>query len=160
MAARVAAVRERLGRMCPGGKVSLMVAQRLVADSVYWYRHPHGPAKAEKFVEHITRGAYGWELPFGANAFLVGLATKGCCEAVERALAKTETTGTKASAPRLRAELELAVRGAVANHAGDQYPGFWNVSAGHMLFGVHSIHLGEFVNSVWALLRLELVTQA
>ena len=155
----VASVRERLARMRPGGKVAFMVAQRLIADSAYWYGHPHGPAKAPKHADRVTTGAYGWEVPFGANSFLVGVAIKGCCETAERALRQVEASGSKGGAPRLRAELELDVRRAVANHAGEQFPHFWAVTNGHMLFGVQSIHLGEFVDSVWTLLRLELVTK-
>ncbi len=155
----VLVVRERLNRMCPGGKTAHFAAQRLVMDSAYWYRHPRGPAKAPKHHERVTSGAHGWEIEFGANAFLVGLAIERGCRAVQSALAVVEVVGQKTGADPLRESLERAVRGSVANFSGDEYPTLWGLTSGHMLFGAQSIHLGEFVQSKWSLLKLHLVAK-
>src|SRR5688500_185799 len=120
-------VEEKLYKFDQDEIMPLGLVQRLIADSAYWYRHPHGPAKAPKHAERITVGDHGWEVPFGANAFLVEQAIRRCTDQVRVALAGISRTDEKWPSAALRERLGTSIRGAVSNYRGERHPALWPV---------------------------------
>jgi hypothetical protein len=52
-----------------------------------WWDHPSvGWTRAPKYSQRIEWGNYGWEVRFGGNIFLVGLAIERCVEMVQNLL--------------------------------------------------------------------------
>jgi hypothetical protein len=151
-------VEEKLNKLEPDGIVPLGLAQRLIKDSAYWYGHPNGPAKAPKHFEGIISGPHGWEVPFGANSFLVEQAIRRSNKKARDALANVFVTDEKWPSSILREELVHSIRGAVSNYCGEEYPTLWSVTSGHMRFGTQSIHIGDFIFSYWQLAHLNLIT--
>lgn len=135
----------------------LGLAQRFIADSAYWYRHPKGPAKAPKHSERITVGPHGWEVQFGANSFLIDQAIRRCTDNVHDVLTTVSNTDEKFPSSALQEQLITSVRGAVSNYLGEIYVAPWPITKGHMLFGAQSIHVGEFILSYWQFANLGLV---
>lgn len=152
-------VEEKLEKFEEDEIVSIVLAQRLVADSAYWYGYPTGPAKAPKHSERITEGPHGWEVPFGANSFLVGQAIHRCTIQVRVELNKVSNTNEKVPLFALRERLVSSVRGAVSNYRGVEYATLWPVTRDHMLFGTQSIHVGDFIFSYWRLANLQLIAE-
>jgi hypothetical protein len=152
-------VEEKLWKFEQNETIPIGLVQKLIADSAYWYAHPRGPAKAPKHFERITVGAYGWEVPFGANSFLVEQAMLRCNNQVRSALAVVSNTDKKFPSLALREQLATSVRGAVSNYLGEEYQTLWAVTNGHMRFGAQSIHVGDFIFSYWQLAHLGLITE-
>lgn len=141
------------------GIMPLELVQRLIADSAYWYGHAHGPAKAPKHAERITIGDHGWEVPFGANSFLVEQAIRRCTNQVRDVLAEVFNIDAKRPSAALRERLGTSIRGAVSNYRGERHPALWPVTNGHMLFGTQSIYVRDFVFSYWEIASLRLITE-
>ena len=151
-------IEKKLEKIEPDGIVPLGLAQRLIKDSAYWYGHSNGPIKAPKHFERIVSGPYGWEVPFGANSFLVEKAIRRSNKKARTVLDSVSLTNQKWPSSILREELVNSVRGAVSNHCGEEYPTLWPITKGHMRFGTQSIHVDDFIFNYWQLAHLNLVT--
>ena len=143
-----AAVTARLNRFLEGGRVRLLLVQRLVSDSAWWYGHPKGPARAPKHFERVTTGAHGWELEFGANYFLVEAAIRRCTVLISDAIRAVLENGVKVDCVKLREDMRWQVRGAVANFNGEEYGSYYDISKGFMHFGTQAINVNDFVETL------------
>ncbi len=160
LAGQAAIVRGKLARFIKDGRISAGAAQRLISDAAWWYGHPHGPTRAPDHYKRVTFGRHGWEIEFGANSFLVGHAISRCITAVERAVNQVLTTGSKVQESRLREEMTLAVRGAVANFDGNEYQTYYDVHKGFMHFGTQAINVDDFVRTIWTLTEAHRICSA
>src|SRR4249919_2752849 len=104
-------VRAKLARFGYPEKIPRRIAQRLIMDSAWWYDHPSGPVRAPKHKENVEQGPYGWQLAFGANAFLVESAVRDCLGLVSSAIDQYKSTGKKEEAEKLKEQMRLAIRG-------------------------------------------------
>jgi hypothetical protein len=129
------------------------IAHHFVTHTAYWDHPKGGWVQAPKHAERIVEGPYGWELSFGANCFLVGLALKNCIIAVSCFLREVEID-ERPHYPSLLYDLKQCVRGAVGNHQGERYSGCYPEHGEFMLFGTQGIHLPSFTGIVAATARL------
>ena len=147
-------VRAKLDRFVRNDVVPIGVAQRLISDSAWWYGHPRGPVHAPKHYENVTAGHHGWELAFGANAFLVEKAIRRCIKLIGESVALAEKNAVRVDGKDLRQRLALQVRGSVANFEGNEYDGLYNTSDGFMHFGTQAINVNDFVDTIWKLAEI------
>ena len=137
----------------------LEVAVEAIRNSAYWYGHPHGPARAPRHADRIVDGRHGWEIEFGANTFLVGLAISRCMARIEEAANVAAEIGSPVNERDLRGCLELDVRGAVANFDGNEYLGLYDAGDGFMHFGTQAIHVASFVATVCDRAQIYLIAE-
>lgn len=151
-------VRERMSRVRQGGSGRRGALQCLVAESAYWYGHPHGSTRAPKHSDRLQIGPHGFELEFGANKFLVERALDRCLQYIDRCLDWTEKSGSKAAWSDARPELALRVADAVANHCDELFGGLYpRDNRGYMHFGTQAIHVEGFVTCLYERLELHRV---
>jgi hypothetical protein len=112
-----------------------------------WWDHPSvGWTRAPKYSQRIEWGNYGWEVRFGGNIFLVGLAIERCVEMVQNLLDLAGRGKRYYSYLELEKLLKLRVSGAVADNEGCEYHGYYPVDANsRMLFGTLCVDVNEFV---------------
>jgi len=115
--------------------VSLYTAQFFIEHSAYWNHPSAGWVSAPGHYLNIEYDSYGFELRFGANYFLVGLAVERCVSTVSHLLDLFEL-GDEYSYEKLIEKLYLNVRGAVANNDGNEYRGYYPIQGNSMIFGV------------------------
>lgn len=123
------------------------LAERLVKDSAYWYGHPKGKVRAPKHADNVVLGPIGWEVEFGANKFLIGMAIEQSKKCVLRHIEDSVSKDVSVNRLILTDELNRIVRGAVSNYQDEVYMTLWGVSDGHMRFGTQSICLKDFTSS-------------
>lgn len=132
----------------PGG-IPLRIAQFFIEHSAYWCHPSAGWVRAPKHSKRIENGHFGYELRFGGNYFLVGLAIDRCVNTASHLLDLFED-GDQYSYEDLLSKLFLNVRGAVANNDGDEYRGYYPIEGNDMIFGTQSIDVRDFVGIVTA----------
>lgn len=149
-------VEQRIARMLPNGQPAFGAAQRLVADSAYWYDHPSGrPVHAPKDHDRVTLGPHGLELPLGENKFLVGLAMKQCAAILIAAFEVADKTGKSPPANELQRRMELALCKCFSGHNNWLYERGYPIRDGHFHCGSHSICAADFCNAIIQMLKLE-----
>jgi len=142
-------IRDRIKRLIKNDQVPLGVAQRLIIDSAWWYGHPHGPARAPKHQERISRGLYGWEIEFGANRFLIELAIRRSVRSIEEKVSIVEKYKTGFNRQDLKEKLIQQVQGSVANFDGAQYSYLYAITDdGFMMFGTQAINAKNFADTL------------
>lgn len=134
--------------------IPLRVAQYFIKNCAYW-DHPTGRwVQAPKHSERIKNGGFGYELCFGGNYFLVGLAVARCVNTVTDLLDKLEQKYmddfSDFDYEELLSDLFLNVRGAVANVDGHEYKGYYPIDGHDMIFGTQAISVRQFVGIVTA----------
>jgi hypothetical protein len=146
----VKAARAKVQQLSAQGEVELELAKEFIRESAYW-DHPSGSlVRAPKHAERIYSHRNNWVLDFGANLFLVGTALYRCQQALLEFLEKAES-GDVMPKSQLRENLELIVRGAVANHEGDEYDGCaFPMHNNFMIFGNQAINIYDFVNLIFS----------
>jgi hypothetical protein len=144
----VNAVRAKVQQFSVQGEVELELAKEFIRESMYW-DHPSGSlVRVPKQAERIYNNRNNWVIDFGANSFLVGAAIYRCQQALLEFLEKAEC-GDVMPRPQIREQLEFIVRGAVSNHAGDEYNGY-PVDDNFMRFGTQVINIYDFVNLIFS----------
>jgi hypothetical protein len=143
-------VRNRVHQLLVQGVVELELAKEFIRESAYW-DHPSGslvraPRHADRIYDSYRNN---WEIEFGSNKFLVGAAIYRCQQALLDFLEKAEC-GDVMSISLLREQLELIVRGAVANKDGYEYNGYYPVDGNFMPFGTQAINIYDFVNLIFS----------
>ncbi|MEG4024434.1 phospholipase D-like domain-containing protein [Microcoleus sp. S13C4] len=142
--------RTRLQQLLVQGEVELELAKEFIRESAYW-DHPSGSlVRARKHAERIyDTYRNNWVIDFGGNSFLVGAAIYRCQQALLEFLERAECRDVMPIL-QLREQLELIVRGAVSNHAGDEYNGYYPVDDNFMRFGTQAINIYDFVNLIFS----------
>jgi len=146
----VNAARARVQQLSAHGEIELELAQEFIRESAYW-DHPTGSlVRAPKRAERIYKDKNNyWVVDFGSNSFLAGPAIYRCQEALLEFLEEAER-GDVMPRPLLREKLELIVRGAVANHEGEEYRGGYPVDNNCMMFGNQAINISDFVDLIFS----------
>lgn len=101
----------------------------------------------------VEYAQHGWELDFGANRFLVGLAVSKCIDEMGYFLKAVEIDDCP-NYPMLQYELNQAVRQSVGNHTGARYSGAYPEDGGFMVFGTQGIHVATFISIALQTARL------
>lgn len=149
----IADCREGLRILGTAEHVSYEIAHHFIQHTAFW-DHPSGSwVRAPKHADRLEEGEHGWEVPFGANRFLVARALRFCIGDVECFLREVEID-ERPSYSWLCYELRQCVRGSVGNHLGDIYGGRYPEHGDFMLFGTQGIHLPSFVQIVVLTARL------
>ncbi|MEG4287197.1 hypothetical protein QUB68_29245 [Microcoleus sp. A006_D1] len=141
------ATRARVQQLSTYGVIELELAQEFIRESAYW-DHPSGslvrtPKRAERIYKYQNNY---WAVDYGSNSFLVAPAIYRCQQALLKFLEEAER-GDVMPRPQLREKLELIVRGAVANHEGDEYR-CYPVDNNSMMFGNQAINISDFVDLI------------
>lgn len=145
----VNAARTRVRQLSTHGEIERELAEEFISNSAYW-NHPksHRLVRAPGHATNIYGSQNNWRIDFGANSFLVGHAIYRCQQTLLEFLEKAES-GYVMPIPELRGKLELIVQGAVANHEGYEYEGYYSaVYDNFIIFGVQAINICDFVNLV------------
>jgi len=129
--------------------IPVRIAQYFIEHSAYWNHPSAGWVGAPKHSERIEYGHFGYELKFGGNYFLVGLAINRCVNTVSNLLDLFED-GDEYSYEELLRKLFLHVRGAVANNDGNEYRGYYPIEGNNMIFGTQLINVKDFVGIITA----------
>jgi len=145
----VNAARTRVQQLSTHGEIERQLAEEFIRESAYW-DNPKALdlVRAPGHAKRIKGSPNDWRIKFGANSFLVGLAICRCQQTLLEFLEQAES-GYVMARPQLREKLELIVQGAVANHEGDEYAGYYSaVSDNFMMFGTQAINICDFVNLI------------
>ena len=146
------AARARVQQLSAHGKIELELAKEFIKQSAYWYDHPCGsPVRAPKHANGIYDShRNNWVIDFGSNSFLVGAAIYRCQQALLEFLEKAECKDVM-PIPQLREKLGLIVQGAVSNHEGEEYNGYYSAMRGNFIkFGSQAINIYDFVNLIFS----------
>jgi hypothetical protein len=146
------AARARVQQLSAHGKIELELAKEFIKQSAYWYDHPCGsPVRAARHANNIYESyPNNWVINFGSNSFLVGAAIYRCQQALLEFLEKAECKDVM-PIPQLREKLGLIVQGAVSNHEGEEYNGYYSAMRGNfMKFGSQAINIYDFVNLIFS----------
>jgi hypothetical protein len=145
----VNAARTRVQQLSTHGEIDRELAKEFISNSAYW-NHPkaHRLVRAPGHATNIYGSRNNWRIDFGANSFLVGHAIYRCQQTLLEFLEKAES-GYVMPIPELREKLELIVQGAVANHKGYEYEGYYSaIYDNFIMFGAQAINVCDFVNLV------------
>ena len=128
--------------------VQLYAAKFIIEECAYW-NHPNaGWVKAKKHAERIEIGGFGYEIRFGANYFLVGLAISRCVDTLSALIDSWEKNNDKYSMQLLTEKLNLHIRGAIANNDGCEYKGYYPIHGNRIIFGTQAIDVKTFVGII------------
>lgn len=145
--------REGLAILGSSESVSQRIALHFVEHTAYWNHPKAGWVQAPKHAERMALGSHGWELGFGANSFLVGLAVSRCIEEIGYFLKQVEFDDCP-NYPMLQYDLNQAVRESVGNQSGIRYSGAYPEDGGFMVFGTQGIHVHTFTEIALLTARL------
>ncbi|MFN3901881.1 MAG: hypothetical protein ACK4ML_16150 [Alishewanella aestuarii] len=145
--------RTKLIILCAFGNVRFQISHFFIEHSAYWNHPKAGWVRAPKHADRMETGPYGQQVRFGGNYFLVELAIKRCASTVADLLVRFEN-GNEYSYEDLVKKLYLNVRGAVANHDGNEYDGYYPISGNDLVFGTQSIDVRDFVGIVTATTKI------
>lgn len=127
-------------------EVPLELAKDFVRSTAWWHTHSSGqPVRARKHADRVFISSHGWSIEFGANTFLVGKAISRCGEEINKFI-EVAVSGDIPEINDLKSRLRLHIRGAVANHDGNEYDGYYPVEGPDMMFGAQSIDVEDGVN--------------
>jgi hypothetical protein len=142
--------REKLLILESSTGVQLDAVKFIIQQCAYWDHPKSGWVKAPKHAERIENGRYGYEISFGANYFLVGLAINRCVKTLSSLIDSWEENDTGYSMQLLAAKLKLHIRGAIANNDGCEYKGYYPIDGNRIIFGTQAIDVNNFVGIVIA----------
>lgn len=126
--------------------VPLDLAENFIRSAAWWHTHSSGrPVRAPKHADRIHKSYHGWIIEFGANTFLVGKAISRCSAEINKFI-EMAVSGDIPEINELKSNLKLHIRGAVANHDGNEYDGYYPVEGRDMMFGSQSIDVEDGVN--------------
>ena len=127
-------------------EIPLDLAKNFVRSTAWWHSHSSGrPVRAQKHADRIYKSSHGWIVEFGANAVLVGKAICRCRTEINKFI-EIAASGDIPDINELKSNLMFHIRGAVANHGGNEYDGYYPVDGRDMMFGTQSIDLEDGVN--------------
>jgi hypothetical protein len=153
--------RHRVQQLSSHGEIDKELAKEFIRESAYW-DHPTASrmVHAPRHDKRIYGSPNNWRIDFGANSFLVGHAIWRCQQTILDFIEKAES-GSVIPQAELRESLENKVRGAVANHEGDEYEGYYSATDGDFLiFGTQAIKISSFVNLILRKAKLEEIFKA
>ncbi len=124
-------------------EIPLDLAEKFVMSSAWWHTHSSGrPVRAPRHADRIYKSSRGWALDFGANTFLISTAIERCSIEINNALDHTTSEGDM-DLHELKEKLKLHISGAVANHEGYEYEGYYPLEGNDMMFGAQSIDVDD-----------------
>ncbi len=119
------------------------IAERFIERSAWWLTHSSGwPVRAPKHANRIYESHHGWAVDFGANSFLVGVATERCKGEVNDYL-DLLMSGKIPLLTELKRALQQHISGAVANSNGYEYAGYYPINDGRLVFGAQAIDVSD-----------------
>ncbi len=139
--------------------VDRSVAEKFIANSVYWYDHPCGrPVEAPGHINNIYGSEKNWRIDFGANTFLISNAIVRCQKKMILFLDRLDS-GYYINLIDLRNALEFCLRSAVANYEGHKYESLYPLVEDkyhnkYMKFGSQAIRTDYFINEIFKLVKL------
>lgn len=125
------------------------LAIEFIIATVWWHTHRNGePYRAPKFATNVYKNLqHGWSVDFGANTFLISKALHRSRIEINKFIEKTLNHESYSEKDLLK-NLELHIRGAVANHNGYEYSGYYPLSGRDMMFGAHSIDVKDGIKFI------------
>ena len=110
------------------------LASEFIEKSTWWLDHPSGgDVRSPRHSSNVKLSdRHGWVVDFGANTFLVGIALRRCRAILIEKFTLAES-GRFLDAEQLREKLAVAISGAVANKAGNEYAGYYPITNGDLL---------------------------
>lgn len=122
------------------------LAEDFIKNTAWWHTHSSGqPVRAPNHYKRIEMTRHGWSIKFGANFFLVGAAIERCRNEIDNYFEKA-INGELPSMTELKNKLKSHISGAVANHNGYEYDGYYNLQGPDMMFGAQSIDVDDGAN--------------
>lgn len=135
--------------------VQLHAAKFIIERCAYFNHHSAGWVNAPKYAERIENGRYGYQISYGANYFLVGLAISRCVNTISDLINSWEYfLGRGYSMQQLREELDFHVSGAVANNDGCEYKGCYPIHGNRIIFGTQAIDVKTFAGIIIATTKI------
>jgi hypothetical protein len=128
--------------------VQLHAARFIIQKCAYWNHPSAGCVNAPKHSERIINGRFGYEISFGANYFLVGLAISRCVNTISALNDSWQEHDSGYSLQVLIEKLNLHIRGAVANNDGCEYKGYYPIDANRIIFGTQAIDVKMFAGII------------
>lgn len=138
------------------GEVELSLAKELIRNSAYW-EHPRWDRiyPAPRDANRIKGDKKNWWIKFGSNYFLISKAIFMCQQTLLEFL-DNAASGNVMPLTELQKQLELNVRGAVANSKKYEYGGLYPVDGDYIKFGNHLIKISNFVTLVLKKIKLDI----
>jgi len=155
---KIEMISDKSASLCDVDSVHRSTAEKFVAESTWWLRHPSGNGvRAQRYklrLEGCDAESWDdwdgdWKVKFSVHTFHVGEAIVGCVEALDYWLDERRYEGviTPDNLRQLWVRLEGKIRGSISHRSGHRYKWYRGKDErfpDDMIFGAMSIDVRDF----------------